>query len=132
LAAGFAGVAGGVRIGAIATGLATWRGDFRGGAATDARGFATGLEAGFFLTAAFTGGALAARWAGLAADFATTASLRAGFPAAGAAFFFAPDVVWPVCGRAGVCLRDAALVLASEIADAADIFMPNLVFPSPA
>ena len=126
--AGFAGA------GALAAGLTTRGGDFLGVAATDARGFATTFGAGFFLTAVFTGGALAARRvAALAADFDATAGLRVGFAAAEAAFFFAAGAVWLACGRACACLRAAlAVVLRSEIADAADIFMSNLVFPSPA
>jgi hypothetical protein len=119
--------------GAFTAGLTTRGGAFRGAAAVAVRGFATTFGAGFFLTAALTGGALAARWAAaLAADFDATDGLRAGFAAAEAAFFFA--VAWLVCARPGVGLRGAvaALDLRSEIADAADIFMPNLVFPSPA
>jgi hypothetical protein len=132
LTTGFAGVAG-VRGGALAAGLAGWGGDLRGATATDARCFAEAFEAGFFLPVAFPGGALAARRDGLAADFETTVGLRAGFAGAEAAFFFAADVVWPVRGRAGVGLPDAAaaLVLRSEIADAADIFMhAEPLFPS--
>lgn len=135
MAAAFAGAVGGVRTGAFAAGRATRGGGFRGAAVTDARGFATAFGAGFFLTAAFMGGALAARRAAaLAADFGATVGLRAGFAVAEAAFFFATEAVWLVCGRTCACLRDApvALVLRSEIADAADIFMPNPVFPSPA
>jgi hypothetical protein len=133
LTAAFAGAAGGVRTGAFAAGRATRGSGFRGAAATEARGFATAFGADFFLTAVFTGGALAARRAAaLAADFDATDGLRAGFAAAEVAFFFTAEAVWLVCGRACSCLRGAvaALVLRSEIADAADTFMPNLVFPS--